>query len=163
MFPIRGFQWNILNYSIYFRFLRREDIRRSGYMNGPEVSKPLGKQELLAQLRRLEQVSKDIEKTGSSLRIVQNLLQHAQLKDKMDTLSREQAAIVKKIVDTSRDIISKNEFLHLSSTIDEFQSQIKSCKSSAELNELQKKIDSTVERWVELFQHIAFDAIKSSQ
>lgn len=132
-------------------------------MSGPEGNKPLGKQELFSQLKRLEQVSKEIEKTGNSLRIVQNMLQHGQLKEKMDQLSREQAVIVKKIVDTSNDIITKNEFLHLSRTIDNFQTQIKSCKSSSELSELQKQIDNTVDRWIELFQKLAFDAIKNSK
>ncbi|MDQ7824489.1 MAG: hypothetical protein RDV48_16930 [Candidatus Eremiobacteraeota bacterium] len=132
-------------------------------MSGFKEAGPLSKQELLQKLKRLNEVSRDIQNTGKSLSIVQNMLQHASLKEKMDKLSQEQAQIVKKIVDTSSDVLSKGEFLRLSRIIDEFQAQIKTCKSSAELNELQKKIDDTVDDWVELFQKIAFDAIKNSR
>jgi hypothetical protein len=132
-------------------------------MIAPRDNRPLSKQELLKYLKRLTEVSQDIERTGKSLSIVQNMLQHGQLKDKIDKLSQEQAIIVKKIVDTSTDIISKNDFLKLSRIIDEFQGQIKQCKSAQELNDLQKKMSDVVDEWVELFQRIAFDAIKSSK
>jgi hypothetical protein len=132
-------------------------------MIAPRDNRPLNKQELLKHLKRLTEVSQDIERTGKSLSIVQNMLQHAQLKDKIDRLSQEQAAIVKKIVDTSTDILSKNDFLRLGRMIDDFQGQIKQCKSAQELNDLQKKMNDVVDDWVELFQKIAFDAIKSSK
>ncbi len=132
-------------------------------MDGYKSSTPLSKQDLLKNLKRLSEVSQEIERTGKSLSLVQNLLQHAQLKEKMDKLSQEQAVIVKRIIDTSTDILSKNDFLRLSRTIDDFQSQVKSCKNASELNDLQKKIDTTVDQWIETFQKIAFDAIRSSK
>lgn len=132
-------------------------------MNDAGNNSPLPKQELLKELKRLEEISKDIEKTGKSLQIVQNILQHNQLKEKLDKLSQEQGVIVKKIINTSNNFFSKNEFLRLSKLIEEFQGQIKSCKSSNELNELQQKIDDTVDDWVSLFQEITMDAIKNAR
>ncbi|MGV8121023.1 MAG: hypothetical protein AB2L14_14790 [Candidatus Xenobiia bacterium LiM19] len=132
-------------------------------MDGYKSATPLSKQDLLKNLRRLSEVSQEIERTGKSLSLVQNLLQHAQLKEKMDKLSQEQAVIVKRIIDTSTDILSKGDFLRLSRTIDDFQSQVKSCKNASELNDLQQKIDTTVDKWIETFQRIAFDAIRSSR
>ncbi|MHC9544189.1 MAG: hypothetical protein AB9903_32145 [Vulcanimicrobiota bacterium] len=132
-------------------------------MDGYKSATPLSKQDLLKNLRRLSEVSQEIERTGKSLSLVQNLLQHAQLKEKMDKLSQEQAVIVKRIIDTSTDILSKGDFLRLSRTIDDFQSQVKSCKNASELNDLQQKIDTTVDKWIETFQRIAFDAIRSSK
>ena len=76
-------------------------------MDGYKSATPLSKQDLLKNLRRLSEVSQEIERTGKSLSLVQNLLQHAQLKEKMDKLSQEQAVIVKRIIDTSTDILSK--------------------------------------------------------
>ena len=132
-------------------------------MNGFKPSTPLSKQDLLKSLKRLTEVSQEIQNTGKSMGLVQNILQHNSLKEKMDRLSQEQAAIVKKIVDTSSDIVAKNDFLKLSRLIGDFQSQVKSAKTAGELNDLQRQIDDTVDRWVELFQKIAFDAIKSSR
>lgn len=132
-------------------------------MDGYKSATPLSKQDLLKNLRRLSEVSQEIERTGKSISLVQNLLQHAQLKERMDKLSQEQAAIVKRIIDTSTDILSKNDFLRLSRTIDDFQSQVRSCKNASELNDLQQKIDDTVDKWIETFQKIAFDAIRSSK
>jgi len=132
-------------------------------MDGYKSATPLSKQDLLKNLRRLSEVSQEIERTGKSLSLVQNMLQHAQLKEKMDKLSQEQAVIVKRIIDTSTDVLSKGDFLRLSRTIDDFQSQVKCCKSASELNDLQKKIDDTVDKWIETFQKIAFDAIRSSR
>jgi len=132
-------------------------------MDGYKSSAPLSKQDLLKNLRRLSEVSQEIERTGKSISLVQNLLQHAQLKERMDKLSQEQAVIVKRIIDTSTDILSKNDFLRLSRTIDDFQSQVRSCKNASELNDLQQKIDDTVDKWIETFQKIAFDAIRSSK
>lgn len=132
-------------------------------MDGYKSATPLSKQDLLKNLKRLSEVSQEIERTGKSLYLVQNLLQHAQLKEKMDKLSQEQAVLVKRIIDTSTDILSKGDFLRLSRTIDDFQSQVKSCKNASELNDLQQKIDVTVDKWIETFQKIAFDAIRSSK
>jgi len=132
-------------------------------MDRLKPSTPLSKQDLLKTLKRLTEVSQEIQNTGKSLGMVQNILQHNQLKEKMDRLSQEQAAIVKKIVDTSQDMITKNEFLKLSRLISDFQNQVKTARTAAELNDLQRKIDDTVDDWVELFQKIAFDAIKSSR
>ncbi len=124
---------------------------------------PLSKSELKKTLQKLIQVSHDMDSTGRSMGLIKNPVQQSGMKEKMDRLSKEQALLLKKIVDTSQNEMLKKEFIRLSTIIGEFQQQIRNCKTSAELEQIQKKMDTTVDTWINIFKDISMDAIKCSE
>lgn len=124
---------------------------------------PLSKSNLKAALKRLVSVSQDMENTGKSLVSARNPVMRAQLQDKMDKLSKEQAELMKKIVDTAGNSVLKSEFLRLTRTIGGIQEQIKNCKTAQELEVLQGNVDNVVTTWVNIFRDLTMDAIKCSK
>lgn len=124
---------------------------------------PLSKTNLKAALKRLVNVSQDMENTGKSLVSARNPVMRDQLQGKMDKLSKEQAELMKMIVDTAENDILKKEFLRLTRTIGNIQEQIKNCKTAQELETLQSKVDNVVSTWVNIFRDLTMDAIKCSK
>ena len=127
------------------------------------TGKPLSKTDLKKVLQKLVQVSKDMDSAGRSIGLARNPVQQSQLQDKMDKLSKDQAILLKQIVDTSKNEILKKEFVRLSTIIGEFQKQIRNSKTSAELEQVQKNMDGIVDTWISVFKDISMDAIQSSE
>ena len=135
----------------------KQDTSKS--KTGGSLSKP----ELKQTLQKLIQVSHDMDSTGRSMGLSKNPVQQSQMQEKMDRLSKEQAILLKNIVDTAKNEILKKEFIRLSTIIGEFQQQIRNCKTSAELEQIQKKMDTIVDTWINVFKDISMDAIQCSE
>ena len=124
---------------------------------------PLSKLNLKAVLKRLVTVSQDMEATGKSLAVAKNMSLRAQMQDKLDKLAKEQAELMKKIVDTAGDELLKKEFLRLTRVIGQIQEQIKNCRSVQELEKIQNSTDNIINTWVNIFKDLTMDAIKCSK
>lgn len=125
---------------------------------------PLSKANLKEVLKRLVAVSQDMESTGRSMSLSRNMALLAQMQDKMDKLAKEQAELMKKIVDTAQNTALKNEFLRLTQKIGQIQAQIKNSNSQQELDSMQKaNNDNVINTWVNIFKDLTMDAIQSSK
>ncbi len=125
---------------------------------------PLSKANLKEVLKRLVAVSQDMESTGRSMSLSRNMALLAQMQDKMDKLAKEQAELMKKIVDTAQNTALKNEFLRLTQKIGQIQAQIKNSNSQNELDAMQKaNNDNVINTWVNIFKDLTMDAIQSSK
>lgn len=125
---------------------------------------PLSKANLKEVLKRLVAVSQDMESTGRSMSLSRNMAMLAQMQDKMDKLAKEQAELMKKIVDTAQNTALKNEFLRLTQKIGKIQAQIKNSNSQQELDSMQKaENENVINTWVDIFRDLTMDAIKSSK
>ena len=93
-----------------------------------------------------------------------NMAMLAQMQDKMDKLAKEQAELMKKIVDTAQNTALKNEFLRLTQKIGKIQAQIKNSNSQQELDAMQKaNNENVINTWVNIFKDLTMDAIQSSK
>lgn len=128
----------------------------------PYTGKPLVKAELKKVLKKLVQVSTDMDTAGRSMALTKDTARQNQVQEKLDKLSKEQAILLKQIVDTSKNEILKKEFVRLSTVIGDFQKKIRNSKTAAELEQVQKNMDSTVDTWINVFKDISMDAIQSS-
>ena len=125
---------------------------------------PLSKANLKEVLKRLVAVSQDMESTGRSMSLSRNMALLAQMQDKMDKLAKEQAELMKKIVDTAQNTALKNEFLRLTQKIGKIQAQIKNSNSQQELDAMQKaNNENVINTWVNIFKDLTMDAIQSSK
>lgn len=125
---------------------------------------PLSKAHLKEVLKRLVAVSQDMESTGRSMSLSRNMALLAQMQDKMDKLAKEQAELMKKIVDTAQNTALKNEFLRLTQKIGQIQAQIKNSNSQNELDAMQKaNNENVINTWVNIFKDLTMDAIQSSK
>lgn len=125
---------------------------------------PLSKANLKEVLKRLVAVSQDMESTGRSMSLSRNMALLAQMQDKMDKLAKEQAELMKKIVDTAQNTALKNEFLRLTQKIGQIQAQIKNSNSQNELDAMQKaNNENVINTWVNIFKDLTMDAIQSSK
>ena len=128
----------------------------------PYTGKPLAKADLKKVLKKLVQVSTDMDTAGRSIGLTKDPARQSQIQEKLDKLSKDQAVLLKQIVDTSKNEMLKKEFVRLSTIIGEFQKQIRNSKTAAELEQVQKSMDSTVDTWINVFKDISMDAIQSS-
>ena len=93
-----------------------------------------------------------------------NMAMLAQMQDKMDKLAKEQAELMKKIVDTAQNTALKSEFLRLTQKIGKIQAQIKNSNSQQELDAMQKaNNENVINTWVNIFKDLTMDAIQSSK
>jgi len=121
---------------------------------GPENRDESRRDEILEKLRRLAEVSKDLEQNARMQAAAVNLVQAGELRRRVDELSRRQDTLVLGIVDRHPDAAMRDRFHLLSRRIEEFRPQIRSCQDPRELERLKKEIDAAVEEWVHLFQKI---------
>lgn len=110
--------------------------------------------EILEKLRKLAEVSKDLEQNARMQAAAVNLVQAGELRRRVDELTRRQDALVLQIVERHPDAGTRDRFLALTRRIEEFRPQIRSCQDPEELKRLKQDIDHSVEDWVHQFQTI---------
>lgn len=112
------------------------------------------RQDIVERLRKLAEVSKELEQNARMQAAAVNLVQAGELRRRVDELTRRQDSLVMSIVERHPDPEVRARFATLSHRIEEFRPQIKSCQDPQELKRLKQEIDASVEEWVHLFQKI---------
>lgn len=112
------------------------------------------RQDIVERLRKLAEVSKELEQNARMQAAAVNLVQAGELRRRVDELTKRQDALVMSIVERHPDADVRARFANLSHRIEEFRPQIKSCQDPQELKRLKQEIDASVEEWVHLFQKI---------
>lgn len=112
------------------------------------------RQDIVERLRKLAEVSKELEQNARMQAAAVNLVQAGELRRRVDELTKRQDALVMSIVERHPDADVRSRFATLSHRIEEFRPQIKSCQDPQELKRLKQEIDASVEEWVHLFQKI---------
>lgn len=120
----------------------------------PENQNSTRLEDIRSQLRKLAEVSKDLEQHARMQAAAVNFVQAGELKRRMDELTARQDQLVMSIVERHPDAQVRNKFRALGRKIEEFKPKIRSCQDPAELKELRKNIDECVEEWVMQFQTI---------
>ncbi len=110
--------------------------------------------EIVEKLRKLAEVSKELEQNVRMQAAAVNLVQAGELRRRVDELTRLQEVLVQAIVDRHPDPSLRERFRSLSQRIDDFRPEIRACQDPDKLQELKAQIDGAVEEWVFLFQHI---------
>lgn len=112
------------------------------------------RQDIVERLRKLAEVSKELEQNARMQAAAVNLVQAGELRRRVDELTKRQDALVMGIVERHPDPAVRARFAALSHKIEEFRPQIKACQDPKELQRLKEEIDASVEEWVHLFQKI---------
>ena len=110
--------------------------------------------DVFEQLRKLAEISHDIEQHARMQASACNFVQAGEIKRPMDELTERQNQIVMAIVDRHPDAETKESFKALARKIEEYRPQIKACEDPEELKRLKKEIDEAVEEWIYQFQVI---------
>lgn len=115
--------------------------------------------DIVERLRKLAEVSKELEQNARMQAAAVNLVQAGELRRRVDELTKRQDALVLGIVERHPEPEMRSRFDRLTRQIEEFRPQIKSCQDSQELKRLKAEIDAAVEEWVHLFQKIVADLV----
>lgn len=123
-------------------------------VTSPENQNQSRRDEVFEKLRKLAEISKDLENHARMQAAAVNLVQAGELKRRVDELTSRQDQLVLAIVERHPDAAVRNNFKALARKIEEFRPQIKACHDPEELKSLKRQIDQAVEQWVYQFQVI---------
>ena len=92
--------------------------------------------EIVEKLRKLAEVSKELEQNVRMQAAAVNLVQAGELRRRVDELTRLQEVLVQAIVDRHPDPCLRERFRSLSQRIDDFRPEIRACQDPDKLQEL---------------------------
>ena len=118
-----------------------------------------GNEDVFAQLRKLAEISHQIEQHARMQASAYNFVQAGEIKRSIEELTENQNRLVMDIVGRHPDVEVRDRFVKLAHKIDDYRPQIKSCEDPQELKKLQKEIDEAVEEWVYQFQVIVSEIV----
>ncbi|MGM9997790.1 MAG: hypothetical protein ACI38Q_00070 [Candidatus Bruticola sp.] len=118
-----------------------------------------GNEDVFAQLRRLAEISHQIEQHARMQASAYNFVQAGEIKRRIDELTENQNRLIMDIVGRHPDSGVRDRFVKLAHKIDDYRPQIKSCEDPEELKKLRKEIDEAVDDWIYQFQTIVSEIV----
>jgi cell fate (sporulation/competence/biofilm development) regulator YlbF (YheA/YmcA/DUF963 family) len=116
---------------------------------------PATREAVIEKLRKLAEVSKELEKYARVQSNAMNVMQAAEAKRHVDELTVRQNDLVLSIVDMHPNKEVREKFVKLGDKIEAYRSDIRACQDAGELEELKNKVDADVDEWVKQFQDIS--------
>lgn len=113
------------------------------------------REEVTEKLRKLAEVSKELERYANVQSKALNVMQAKEAKRHVDELTVRQNDLVLSIVDMHPDRAVRENFMALTDKIESYRPKIRICQDPEELKEIKESIDRAVDEWVKCFQDIS--------
>ncbi len=110
--------------------------------------------EIRAQLEKLAEVSRDLDRHTQLSKTACHPIQAQQVRKRIDELTEEQTRLMDHLVGQHPNQETRQTFAKLTAELDTLRDEIRSCDDKERLSELEAKIEETVDRWVHGFQVI---------
>ena len=116
---------------------------------------PATREAVIEKLRKLAEVSKELEKYARVQSNAMNVMQASEAKRHVDELTIRQHDLVLSIVDMHPNKEVREKFVKLGDKIESYRAEIRACQDAGELEELKNKVETDVDEWVKQFQDIS--------
>lgn len=113
-----------------------------------------GKPDIKEELKKLAEVSRDLDRHTQLSKTASHPIQAQQLRKRIDELTVQQTGLMNALVEKHPNMITKQKFEKLTKELDQLRADIKACEDTDELAKLDEQIEETVNRWVHQFQVI---------
>ena len=101
---------------------------------------PATREAVIEKLRKLAEVSKELEKYARVQSNAMNVMQASEAKRHVDELTVRQNDLVLSIVDMHPDKEVRERFVKLGDKIESYRAEIRACQEASELEELKGKV-----------------------